>query len=91
MPSKLEVRSKILQAGKKLTKENIDDLKYLLKDDIGEGVLEHLNTGVDLLRELEKNGIYTVEDLSGLKQCLQLINRDDINAFIENRESSRIF
>lgn len=74
----LLIRKKILNASRKLTQRNVDDVKYLLKDDIGEGVLENIKNATELLEALEKHGYYSPRDLKGLLELLEIIGRNDI-------------
>jgi len=89
MASSIKFRTKILNVGRRLTKENINDIKFVLKEDIGEGALEGIGNGTDLLDLLETRNIFSKTDLSGLLGILEGIERQDIIDFLLDKQESK--
>jgi len=75
---------KMLGAMKELTKDNVQEIKFLLKGRVGEGRLEMIKTSLDLFEELEKLRWITEDSLETLYQLLRGINRGDIISKLQN-------
>lgn len=79
----------IINIAKRLKKEDVDAIKFLYHDDIGEGVLEEAATALDLLKLLKQHG--ELDDLKKFcENILDEICRKDISDIVLSRTNENI-
>ncbi len=79
MSDQIKFRSRILAALRDLTKDNVQEIKFLLTGQIGEGILENIKSSLDLYQELEKLGwISSNGSLDLVIELMRGVSRDDI-------------
>ena len=80
----------LLQIAKNLTENNLEDLKFLCSDVIGESELEKIRSAVELFKTLERHDLLGIDDLSFVQelltnvQCRQLASK--VEEFTSRRE-----
>jgi len=67
-----------LRIGKNLRKKDVEELKFLFQDHIGDEKLESINSGTALLTALKEKGLISEKSLSKLKKNLKLCGRVDL-------------
>lgn len=83
-------RSFILRIAENITKEKLEQMKYLCMDFISEGKLETITSPLQLFKELERLKMMDIDNLSFLREllenvtCLELVGR--LNDFILQRK-----
>lgn len=72
------IRKILLEISKSLRKEEFDEIKYLLKDEIGEGVLEKMKSPIDLFQKLEEQDCDGKKGINTIIEHLKTIRREDL-------------
>jgi len=67
-----------LRIAKNLRKKDVEELKFLFQDHIGDEKLESINSGTALLTALKEKGLISGKSLSKLKKNLKLCGRVDL-------------
>ena len=76
-------RLKMVQVANKLKKENVDQMKYLYSDKIGDGVLETIETGLQMIKVLENHSCIGPDNLEEFMGILNSLDRPDLVAVIK--------
>ncbi|XP_078077109.1 FAS-associated death domain protein [Mustelus asterias] len=66
----------------KLSRDNLESLKYLCKDDIGKRKLENIDSGIKLFQQLEELNMLSPENASILAAMLGEIQRPDLQKIL---------
>ncbi|XP_078405617.1 FAS-associated death domain protein [Cetorhinus maximus] len=61
-----------------LSKENLESLRFLCKDEIGKRKLENIDSGIKLFQQLEELNLLSSEDTNVLSKLLEQIRRPDL-------------
>ncbi|KAL9984602.1 hypothetical protein ACROYT_G006915 [Oculina patagonica] len=83
-------RSFLLRVSDDITKEKLEQIKYLCSDDIPERDLEIISSPLQLFKDLERRQMIGIDNLSFLQKlltdvtCLQLVTK--VDDFISRRE-----
>ncbi len=83
-------RSFLLRISDDITKEKLEQIKYLCSDDIPERDLEIISSPLQLFKDLERRQMIGIDNLSFLQKlltdvtCLQLVTK--VDDFISRRE-----
>lgn len=86
----MHFRSFLLQISDDITKEKLEQIKYLCSDDIPERDLESISSPWQLFKDLERRQMIGIDNLSFLRKlltdvmCLQLVTK--IDDFTSRRE-----
>ncbi|VDI80928.1 Hypothetical predicted protein [Mytilus galloprovincialis] len=64
-----------------LSAENTKIIKFLIRNDIGKGVLEKIVTGTDLVQLLEEKCILSADNVEQLVKYLQTAGRNDLDYY----------
>lgn len=82
-----QYRKILLAICKDIRQEDVTHMKFLMKGDIGEGILENIKTSLDLITKLETLKWIGEGDLSYLVELLKSCGREDLANLIEGDES----
>ena len=73
------IRRILLEISKSLRKEEFENIKYLLKDEIGEGVLEKMKSPLQIFQKLEEQDHGGNKGISIIIELLKAIRREDLS------------
>jgi hypothetical protein len=87
-PKRKTYRGFLLQLGKMLKKNDLNELKFVLKDDIPDGKLEEIDQPQDLFAALEERALLGPEKFGELRECLEAIDRPKMIEMIDEFEDA---
>ncbi|XP_052081993.1 uncharacterized protein LOC127719770 [Mytilus californianus] len=73
-----------------LSTDDITIVKFLIRDDVGKGVLEKIVSGTDLLQLLEERCMLSAENVEQLAKYLQIAGRNDLDKKVQLYAKSAI-
>ena len=80
----MEYREKMLQIANKLTKYDVENIKFIYSD-IGDAILEKVTTGLELITVLEMHGYVAPDNLDSFKSVLLELNKNNLVAIINGQ------
>lgn len=83
----LQFNAVLLQISNELSREQLEQMKFLCKDMIGKKERETIDTGVKIFRVLEERGKLGADNTDYLCQLLTEIRRHDLSEKIKGFES----
>ena len=72
------IRRILLEISQSLRTEEFENIKYLLKDEMGEGILEKIKTPIHLFQKLEEQDHEGNKGISIIIEHLKTIGREDL-------------
>ncbi|XP_065673345.1 uncharacterized protein LOC136090524 [Hydra vulgaris] len=75
-------KQKMIKIGAMLTHDNVMEIKYIFADKIGDGVLETIKNGSDMIKALERIGTIDEDNYKELVDLLENLGRKDLISII---------
>ena len=79
----------LLQIAKNVTEKNLEDLKFLCSDVIGESELEKISSPLELFKTLERHDLLGIDDLSFVQELLTNAQCRQLASEVEDFTSRR--
>ncbi|XP_047146586.1 THO complex subunit 1 isoform X2 [Hydra vulgaris] len=82
-------KQKMIKIGAGLTHGNVTEIKYIFADKIGDGFLETIKDGLDMIKVLERIGIIDEDNYKELVDLLENLGRKDLISIIYPQSQSQ--
>ncbi|XP_065673308.1 FAS-associated death domain protein isoform X2 [Hydra vulgaris] len=86
---KITYKRKMLEVSKRLTDSDMNHLKYIFTDEIGDAVLEKVSSTIEFIRILEMNNYVGPDNLEGFARILEDLGKTDLVEFITGKPVSK--